>query len=98
MYLMMGSVGPNVAYLQQMLNYLSDPWSGARKFHQRNHLVVDGRFGPLTRARVVAFQKMSNLSPDGIVGPITSKALFAAVLSDLCFPFGHTLRRPGFLA
>jgi peptidoglycan hydrolase-like protein with peptidoglycan-binding domain len=98
MYLMIGAVGPNVAYLQQMLNYLSGPWSGGRKFHQRNQLVVDGKFGPLTRARVVAFQKMSNLSPDGIVGPITSKALLASVLYALCFPFGRSLRRPGSLA
>ncbi|MEU8382633.1 peptidoglycan-binding domain-containing protein [Streptosporangium sp. NPDC048865] len=36
---------------------------------------VDGEFGPLTRANVVAFQKASGLRPDGEVGPRTLAAL-----------------------
>lgn len=36
---------------------------------------VDGRFGPRTRANVVAFQKASGLPPDGEAGPRTLAAL-----------------------
>ncbi|MEL7566937.1 MAG: peptidoglycan-binding protein [Dehalobacterium sp.] len=32
---------------------------------------VDGVFGPLTQAAVIAFQNDQNLDPDGIVGPLT---------------------------
>lgn len=39
-------------------------------------LVVDGIFGPLTLAKVKAFQKSKGLVVDGLVGPITWKALF----------------------
>jgi peptidoglycan hydrolase-like protein with peptidoglycan-binding domain len=84
MYLRVGSVGPNVFHLQQMLNYLSDPW------HQ---LAVDGIFGPLTRARVVEYQKMSSLRPDGVVGPLTGNALFGSVLSALCSPVSRAVFR-----
>ncbi len=37
---------------------------------------LDGVFGGATEAAVKSFQKSSNLSVDGIVGPITWKALF----------------------
>jgi len=37
--------------------------------------LLDGSFGPSTRAAVVAFQRDSNLVPDGIVGPATRAAL-----------------------
>jgi peptidoglycan hydrolase-like protein with peptidoglycan-binding domain len=56
-----GSRGEAVEELQQKLN--ADGATPA--------LVVDGIFGPLTRAAVVAFQQKYGLSPDGIVGPIT---------------------------
>lgn len=36
---------------------------------------ADGKFGPRTRAAVVAFQRRARLSPDGIVGPKTWAAL-----------------------
>jgi hypothetical protein len=39
-------------------------------------LVVDGDFGPRTSAAVKAFQSAHGLVPDGIVGPLTYKALF----------------------
>jgi len=36
----------------------------------------DGRFGPMTRGAVVVWQKARGLTPDGIVGPETWKAMF----------------------
>lgn len=39
------------------------------------HLTVDGVFGPVTEAAVVAFQKAAKLTVDGIVGPLTWAAL-----------------------
>lgn len=37
---------------------------------------IDGFFGPITRAAVVAFQQRYRLKPDGIVGPKTSRRLY----------------------
>jgi len=77
-----GSTGPHVRDLQQVLN-VTVPLQPLLK--------VDGIFGPMTKARVIAFQKQARLAPDGIVGPVTSKALVGAVLSDL--GAGTDLRR-----
>ena len=60
------SLGPDVEALQRKLNEL-----GAAP-----QLEVDGVFGPLTEAAVVAFQATHDLETDGIVGPLTHAALF----------------------
>lgn len=44
----------------------------------RAGLVVDGIFGPLTRAATCRFQKLAKILVDGIVGPQTEKALIKA--------------------
>jgi hypothetical protein len=61
-----GSLGPDVERVQQRLNDLGTV----------PLLVVDGVFGPLTEAAVIAFQSTHELEPDGIVGPLTNAALF----------------------
>ncbi|HEY9723037.1 MAG TPA: peptidoglycan DD-metalloendopeptidase family protein [Oscillatoriaceae cyanobacterium] len=59
-----GATGDNVRQLQQALqNAGFDPQG------------VDGIFGPLTQAAVVAFQQAKGLEVDGIVGPQTAGAL-----------------------
>ncbi|MEO5577129.1 MAG: N-acetylmuramoyl-L-alanine amidase [Gaiellaceae bacterium] len=39
---------------------------------------IDGDFGEITEAAVLEFQMLSDLEPDGIVGPLTWRALLAA--------------------
>jgi uncharacterized protein (TIGR02594 family) len=50
----------------------------------------DGVMGPRTRGAIIAFQKANSLEADGIVGPVTSAALFGkkfkAVKSDEAIP------------
>ncbi|MBO9419171.1 peptidoglycan-binding protein [Labrenzia sp. R4_2] len=41
--------------------------------------VADGAFGPKTRAVVQAFQTRAGLTADGIVGPVTARALRLAL-------------------
>lgn len=62
--LTLGSKGKSVVLLQNLLNTTKD-YLG----------VMDGIFGPLTKAAVQAFQKRSSLVEDGIVGERTWKAL-----------------------
>jgi len=69
--LMTGSTGQDVKDVQTMLNSL---------LPLPPLLVVDGIFGPKTYARVVKFQSENSLSADGIVGPITGRALVEAVV------------------
>lgn len=72
--LMVGSTGNEVRQVQEMLNFLVRPQPA---------LAVDGIFGPKTRAAAVQFQSLARLSPDGIVGPLTSKALVSSVLATV---------------
>lgn len=62
-----GAVGGPVLTLQGLLV--------ARGFHLGTtgpaHDGIDGNFGPLTHAAVVAFQEEARVSSDGIVGPVT---------------------------
>jgi len=48
-----------------------------KRLHELGYQVqeADGQFGPETHHSVVAFQKVNRLGRDGIVGPITRKAL-----------------------
>jgi peptidoglycan hydrolase-like protein with peptidoglycan-binding domain len=59
-----GAEGPQVVALQKRL-------------HQLGYQVqeADGQFGPETHHAVVAFQKVNRLGRDGVVGPITRRAL-----------------------
>jgi hypothetical protein len=41
-------------------------------------LTVDGVFGPRTEASVLAFQRLSNIAANGIVGPVTWAWLVSA--------------------
>lgn len=62
-----GSMGPQVAELQRLLQAAGVP-TGA----------VDGDFGPMTQAAVRRFQQAKGLTVDGIVGPQTWAALRGA--------------------
>jgi lipoprotein-anchoring transpeptidase ErfK/SrfK len=59
-----GSEGRAVELLQRRLAELG------YQVHER-----DGKFGPETHHAVVAFQKVNRLDRDGVVGPVTRKAL-----------------------
>ena len=64
--LTMGSIGPYVTMVQRALNL------GDSSFQP---LDDDGIFGMLTRQRVQEFQSQSELTPDGVVGPLTYQQL-----------------------
>lgn len=60
-----GSRGDAVRTLQRYLNDLSTVYGTLLPVN------ADGAFGPMTRDAVIAFQRMFELTPDGIVGPAT---------------------------
>jgi len=64
-----GSVGQSVKVVQAALNTLADTNSSIPR------VAVDGVFGPLTRASVIAAQRLLGLMQDGVVGPATWAAL-----------------------
>lgn len=61
-----GSTGPNVVVIQASLNRISQNYPAIPKIP-----TVDGIFGSRTEAAVTAFQRIFDLTPDGIVGPAT---------------------------
>ncbi len=65
--LMYGSKGEPVVFLQTVLNMWTDS--------KLPPLTPDGAFGPLTQGKVREFQRLGALAVDGIVGPLTWKAL-----------------------
>ena len=62
--LRVGSTGPSVVVLQVSLNRISQNYPAIPKIP-----VVDGIFGSQTETAVRAYQRIFNLTPDGIVGP-----------------------------
>jgi hypothetical protein len=73
-----GAQGADVRAVQDVLNF------HIRRFEP---LVVDGVFGPKTRARVVEFQRANGLKPDGLVGPNT----LGKLLEEEVVPFSLAL-------
>lgn len=65
-----GSSGPSVVVVQVELNRISQNYPAIPKLE-----TVDGIFGSRTEASVIAFQRIFNLTPDGVVGPATWYAL-----------------------
>src|SRR5436190_838276 len=67
-----GDTGPAVEDVQHLLNKADDDtWS------KSDFLKEDGKFGPLTAAKVREYQKSFGLLVDGIVGPRTCAELFS---------------------
>ena len=69
-----GSQGNDVITLQYLLNVASEFYPYVPGVAQ------DGIFGSGTRQAVIAFQQAMQLSPDGIVGPATWRALYDVYL------------------
>lgn len=71
--LRVGSTGDSVRFVQSYLNAI----------HGTPHLNVDGNYGQATARSVAAFQAISGLTPDGIVGAGTWPALISAFNATL---------------
>ena len=63
-------VGPNVVIVQTELNRISQNYPAIPKV-----AAVDGIFGARTENALMAFQRIFDLNPDGVVGPATWYAL-----------------------
>jgi peptidoglycan hydrolase-like protein with peptidoglycan-binding domain len=66
-----GSMGTKVADLQTCMNGLG---------HSTG--VVDGKFGPMTKAGVMSFQASKGVTVDGIIGPVTGSLYTAACAGE----------------
>jgi hypothetical protein len=71
-----GDQGPAVEDVQHLLN-ASDQGGGGHVWSKTDFLDEDGRFGPLTLAKVREYQQVFGLHVDGVVGPQTNASLFA---------------------
>lgn len=69
--LQQGSRGQDVITLQYLLNVISQYYPTVPAPTQ------DGIFGSGTKQAVIAFQQAANISPDGIVGPLTWNRLYS---------------------
>lgn len=69
-----GSRGQDVITLQYLLNMAAEYYPGIPAPAQ------DGIFGSGTQQAVTAFQRIMQLAPDGIVGPLTWQALYDVYL------------------
>lgn len=65
-----GSSGPDVITLQYLLDLISEYYPGIPAPAQ------DGVFGSGTQQSVIAFQRAMQLTPDGVVGPLTWRTLY----------------------
>ncbi|MBD5533617.1 MAG: LysM peptidoglycan-binding domain-containing protein [Lachnospiraceae bacterium] len=81
--LRLGSSGQDVITLQYLLNVAAEFNSAIPAPAQ------DGNFGRETQQSVVAFQRAAGLEPDGMVGPLTWRALYNTYLgADNVIPPG----------
>src|SRR2546426_7162416 len=81
--LRLSAVGDDVRFLQLQLNAVRPDLPP---------LIVDGKFGRMTLARVSGFQKTHSLVTDGVVGPVTWGALLGHlfVMGRILYDaFGH---------
>lgn len=65
-----GSSGPDVITLQYLLDVISEYYPSIPAPAQ------DGVFGSGTQQSVIAFQRAMQLTPDGVVGPLTWRTLY----------------------
>lgn len=72
--LRIGARGADVITLQYLLNMISEFYPTVPDVTQ------DGIFGSGTQQAVIAFQRLRQLSPDGVVGPATWQALYQSYL------------------
>ncbi len=95
-----GDTGNGVLNLQYYLNYLSLFYATIPA------VALDSVFGDRTLAAVIAFQDTFELSPDGVVGPLTWNSLYRAYLGiiqnipvryteGLTIPYGGVTLRLG---
>ena len=61
-----GSTGPNVVVIQTALNRITQNFPAIPKIPE-----IDGIYGSRTETTVLEFQRVFDLTPDGIVGPAT---------------------------
>lgn len=81
-----GETGNDVKELQKKLSTIG------------YNLLIDGSFGPATKGAVLDFQKRQKLEMDALVGPLTTKALDAAVaLVTKPAPEEPVMAKPGTL-